>query len=55
MVIRSCAALLGLGTIGLGLWFYDWRLNCIAVGAVLLALSITGEIYAGYLARHKQD
>ena len=44
--IRSTAALCGIALIGLGLGSYDWRAGLIAVGVIVLALSVVGTWHA---------
>lgn len=38
--VRDALFLVGTGLIGAGTGFYDWRLGCIAAGAVLVTVTV---------------
>jgi len=40
-LIRDAVFLVGVASIGVGTYYYDWRLACITVGASLVAVTLT--------------
>lgn len=42
--IRDAMILVGLGALGTGLYFYDWRLAAIGVGAAFFLVGISAAI-----------
>lgn len=38
----DAVALVGLGMVGVGLWFVDWRLALVVVGVALMGLGVMG-------------
>jgi hypothetical protein len=45
--IKDIFFFMGLVMIGVGIWFFDWRISLIVIGAILSALGFMGLLKRG--------